>query len=154
MCIRDRGKTEDAIHGWSQAIASNPTFAHAYNNRAAAYVKTLKYEDGFKDYRKAIELEPTFARAHDNFAWALATCSDDQLRDAVAATKHADAACKLTQHNNWKYLSTLAAANAEADKFDAAVRWIGKAIELAPETQTESLNSLKEMYEAGQKLGN
>ena len=99
-----------------------------------------------------IELEPTFARAHDNYAWALATCPDDSLRDAVAAVKHADAACKLTSNGNWKYLSTMAAASAEAENFEDALKWIRRAIDTAPDDQGESLEGLKIMYESGEKL--
>ena len=54
-------------------------------------------------------------------AWLLATCSDAPLRDGVQAVKYAEQACKLTHYGVTPFIGTLAAAYAEAGRYDDAI---------------------------------
>ncbi len=53
-----RTDLDHAIADWSEAIALNPTYAHAYNNRGKAYRAKGDYAHAIADYGEAIKLDP------------------------------------------------------------------------------------------------
>ena len=85
--------------------------------------------------------------ASNRYAWLLATCPDAKLRDGAKAIELATRACLLT---NWRFaecMETLAAANAEAGKFDDAVKWQSKVIEQFPSIfRAKERSSRLELY--------
>ena len=76
----------------------------------------------------------------------LAACPDEQIRDGADAVKAATTACELTDWKNPLFLSTLAAAHAEAGEFDQAVEWQQKAIELSAGTAEQELRERLELF--------
>lgn len=54
-----RGDYDHAIEHFTRAIALDPTFAEAYNQRAIAKFLLERYEDCIDDCRKAVELMPS-----------------------------------------------------------------------------------------------
>ena len=67
-----------------------------------------------------------------------------------AAIDHATRACELTDWKSWSKLDTLAAAYAEAGKFDKAVEFQRKAVEMA--TNDKEKNDMRErltLYQVG-----
>jgi tetratricopeptide (TPR) repeat protein len=59
----DRGNCDGAITAYSRAIALNPDFAEAYNNRAYAYMTKKDYAHALPDLDRAIALRPTYVNA-------------------------------------------------------------------------------------------
>jgi cytochrome c-type biogenesis protein CcmH/NrfG len=90
-----------------------------------------KPRDAVGDFRKALELLPESVPVANNLAWILATSSDTALRDGEEAVRLAEQASKGTDGNNLGILDTLAAAYAEAGRFDEAVETAEKAVDLA-----------------------
>jgi serine/threonine-protein kinase len=89
-----------------------------------------RHVDAEQAYLRAIKAQPAFVPAHGWLAWLLATCSDDKARDGKRAVKYATTACELTGWNDPLCLDTLAAAYAEAGRFDEAVRFQTSALEV------------------------
>ena len=99
-------------------------------------------------FTEAVQLDPKDAAAHNSLAWLLATGPQERFRDGKRAIDHATRACELTKWKRSAYLDTLAAAYAEAGKFDKAVEFQQKAVELATkDTEKDGLgnasNSIK-----------
>ncbi|MBQ2849212.1 MAG: hypothetical protein IJE77_01915, partial [Thermoguttaceae bacterium] len=79
----------------------------------------------------------------NNYAWLLATCPDDKLRDGKRALEMAVSACEITFYAEAHILSTLASAHAELGDFEKAREWARKAVELGEKEKHESLDNLK-----------
>jgi hypothetical protein len=77
------------------------------------------------------KLTPPDPRANNNRAWALATNPDAAKRNGPLAVKLAQDACQRTQYKETMLVGTLAAAYAEAGRFDDAIRTAQQACQLA-----------------------
>jgi tetratricopeptide (TPR) repeat protein len=59
-------KIDEAIAEYDKAIALDPNYSYAYNNRGAAYEKKGIYNLAMDDYTKAIELNPNDESLNEN----------------------------------------------------------------------------------------
>ncbi len=121
---------EQAIEGFAKAIELNPKDAVAFNNRGYNRHQLGEFAAVLEDYDEAIRLAPKYALALQNRAWSSATASDESFRDPPVAVASAKQACELTNHEAVGDLSALAAALAADGKFDEAVGWQEKVVEL------------------------
>jgi hypothetical protein len=84
----------------------------------------------------------------NNRAWQLATSSDPKSRDGTLAVQLAQRACELTRFETTIYIGTLAAALAEAGRFDDAVATAQKACLIAAKNgETNLLRRNEELME-------
>jgi hypothetical protein len=81
--------------------------------------------------RRNLKTQPDSPTLLNNLAWLLATCPDASLRNGPEAMRFAGKACQLTHYNETLLVNTLAAAYAEAGRFDDAIWMAQKACALA-----------------------
>lgn len=101
------------------------------------------WEKAAEVYERILKLNPTDSGVLNNYAWLLATCPDDKLRDGKRALEMAVSACEITFYAEAHILSTLASAHAELGDFEKAREWARKAVELGEKEKHESLDNLK-----------
>jgi protein O-mannosyl-transferase len=137
---------------WRDTIAKAPHNARAYNGLGNALVRCGRFEEAVVQDKIAIELSPGSAMIANNLAWLLATCYKTSVRNGLEAVEYAQRAVTLTKEQDPSYLDTLAAAYAEAGRFDDAVQTAQKAFRLASQQNKSALAaSVKErmlLYEA------
>jgi tetratricopeptide (TPR) repeat protein len=129
LTLADKGEYQNAIGDFNEAIRIDPRYERAFLHRGTAWAKRQAYDNAVADYRQALKLDPKDPAVFNSYAWLLATCTKDSVRDGKKAVEYATKACELT---NWKvsqFLDTLAAAYAENNDFDKAVQWEKKALE-------------------------
>lgn len=80
---------------------------------------------------ETLRWNPDCTEALNNLAWALATSAHAELRDGPRAVTLAQHACELTKFEKTIFLGTLAAAFAEAGKFDDALATAQRACDRA-----------------------
>jgi hypothetical protein len=92
------------------------------------------------------------AESLNNQAWQLATSPDPNVRNGVEAVWLAQRACELTKYEKALFVGTLAAAQAETGKFDAAIATAQRACDVAAENGETNLwrrnEELLERYRA------
>ena len=160
---RDRGSASSAAKRPSTARSgtrpsqrlprrsgSTPRPTAPHYNRGYAYAEKREYAKAIADFNEAIRLEPNDPMGHSALAWTLATGSDAALRDGKRAIELANRAIKLSKGKDANDFENLAAAYAECGRFDEAVKWQARAIELGtglldPNEAEDRL----ELYEAG-----
>ena len=84
------GQLGDAVEHYTQAIAANPQYAEAFNNRGGAHHTAGSFELARSDYLRAIEINPVLAPAYLNLGRLLDSTGDygaaaDVYRRALAA---------------------------------------------------------------------
>jgi tetratricopeptide (TPR) repeat protein len=87
--------------------------------------------DAVRAYEAALAAAPDDLTALNNIAWQRAAHPDEKIRDGAAAVKYAGRAAELSKHAEPSILDTLAAAYAQAGRFDDAVATAEKALAIA-----------------------
>ena len=115
-----KGQIDEAISDYSKAITLAPDNIFAYISRGMAYTQKVNPGGAIADFTRALELNPEDDAALNNLAWILATCPDEKYRNGLKAIEYAEKLADL-KHDPER-LDTLAAAYAEAGRFEEAVR--------------------------------
>ncbi|HEV2452896.1 MAG TPA: hypothetical protein VGY98_01455, partial [Verrucomicrobiae bacterium] len=112
-----------------------------------------RYAAALGHYRSALDHDANCVDALNNAAWLLATAPNPRLRDGKTAVELASKACELTGDKQAFFIGTLAAAEAEAGQFDAAIANAQKARTLALRHGQIGIattdEQLLELYQAG-----
>ena len=140
------GSVDEAIIHFQKALEIKPDYAEAHNNFGNALCQKGRVDEAITQYQKALQINPDSPAFLNNLAWLLATCPDAHIRDGVQAVKYAGRACELTSYQQTVFVGTLAAACAEAGRFDDAIAAAQKACALA------SAAGEQDLLEKNQKL--
>lgn len=130
-----QGRNAQALHQLQLAAIFNPE-VDTFLDMASLDYAAGRWRGVAADLRQALALKPALADKTtilNNLAWLLATCPDDTVRDGNEAVQDAETACRLTAFKQPAYVSTLAAAYAEAGRFPNAISTAETAIRLAKE---------------------
>ena len=122
VILSRQGSYNSAITHFSTVIRINPNDADVHYNLALALDMLGQIENSITEYHEALKFGPNMLEALDNLAWIFATSKNPEFRNAAEAVKLADKACGLTAHKQPLMLDTLAAAYAEARRFDDALK--------------------------------
>lgn len=126
-----QGRLPEAAEEFQAALRAQPENTQARVNLAYALVRLGRPGEAAAQCERALENDPRSILALNNLAWIRATSADDAIRDGAEAVRRASAAVDLDGGRNMRYIATLAAAYAEAGRYEDAVRAIDRAAGLA-----------------------
>jgi len=141
-----RGRMDEAMASLREAVRLEPDLADAHFQLATTLVNRRAISEAISQYHETLRLNPESLLALNNLAWILATHPEAQFRNGPEAVQLAERACELTSYQQTVFVGTLAAACAEAGRFDDAVATAQKACALA------SAAGEQDLLEKNQKL--
>ena len=134
LALYDRGRIDEAVHHYRQALQLKSDYVDAHNNLAMALGAQGRSAEAIRHYTRALQLNPTLLEAHNNLGNALITTG--QLDQAIAyftralqlKSDYADA------HNN------LGIALGLQGRIEEAVSHFRQALQLRPDFAAASAN--------------
>lgn len=140
---------DKALADFNASIKADPKLEPAYSERGRAYQEMGEYEKAATDFETAMRLMPGNPSLLNKVAWLYATCPKDPVRNGAKAVELAMKACELTQWGNSWYADTLAAAYAEAGKWEEAMNYEKLALQLekAGKNDAETVKGYEERLE-------
>ncbi len=156
VCLMREGYPQQAMTEYEVVVADacNPNDYVADLRLAEALTQLKRYGDAAVYLEAALRVNPYSTEAMNNLAWLLATCPDANVRDGARAVQLAERACELTHYNQTIFIGTLAAAYAEAGRFDDAIATAQRAIAMAQQhgqnVLTERNGELLKVYQTHQ----
>lgn len=183
--LQRMGGPGEAARAYEKALELNPRWERARLYLGASLVETGRRDEGEAILRQAADLATPFAAAHKLLqlgraraaalflapytepaarpsvdtlyiaSWILATAPDDGVRDGNRAVELAERAARELHAPNPMILDALAAACAEAGRFDEAVKHIESALALVgpqepPGSIRDMLAARAEVYRRGE----
>jgi tetratricopeptide (TPR) repeat protein len=143
------GQTSEAIAMLRHAADLEPGNTAAHECLGNALRLTGDTPGAVKAYEAVLALDPDNVPVLGKVAWIRATDPDAAVRDAGRAVVLAEKAAKAANYLSWGALDTLAAAYAEAGRYDEAVRTARKALELAEKDGKTAVKQRLDLYSAG-----
>jgi protein O-mannosyl-transferase len=131
QCLLDSKQPEQAVADFRAAIDLDPNNAGAQLGLGMCLASAGRDAEALGHFRAAVKADANSAMALNNLAWLLATDPDPALRNGPEAVSLAERACQLTDFQDAQSIGTLAAAYAEAGRFDEAIATARKAYGVA-----------------------
>lgn len=156
MALLQANRIPEAVEHFQQAVTLEPGLVEAHNNYGYALLRSGKPEAAIAQYQMALLLKPDYAGPANNLAWVLATSPRTEVRNGARAVEMAERANRLSEAPNVVMIRTLAAAYAEAGRFNDAITTAQRAMEIAAAQRNGSIAARlqKEIaqFQAGQPL--
>jgi tetratricopeptide (TPR) repeat protein len=149
--LLSQGRVDDAVGYFERVLRLDPADVEARGNWATALTAQGKSGEAIGVLEGGIALAPDAASLANHLAWLRAAAPDAQWRDGEQAVRLAEMACARTGQENASYLDTLAAAYAEAGRFDDAIRTVSRALTLVDDGSplAGQFQDRLTLYEAG-----
>jgi tetratricopeptide (TPR) repeat protein len=125
-----------------------------FAGRAQTYEQRGEYRRALSTFESVAAAAPWHAGMLDQLARFQATCSQAEFRDGAKAVENATKACELSHWDSYRHIDTLAAAYAEAGRFEQAAQWQRQAMTKLPAEirpgQRADCEARLGLYQAGQ----
>ncbi|MBD3334493.1 MAG: tetratricopeptide repeat protein, partial [Candidatus Eisenbacteria bacterium] len=140
---QDLRRLQDEVQNHRETVKANPEDGHAHFELSHLYRRLDRIAESADHLEKAAMLLPEDPAARANLAWILATSRDAALRDGARAVSLARRAVALTNGERPEPLDVLAAALAEAGRFEEALSTAERALELSTNVAPPLVPQLK-----------
>ena len=153
-----KGMPFEAMAHYQKALEIEPKNAEAQYDLGCSFMWMGRSDEAIGHFQEALKSDPDFAAGQDpvvnnNAAWSLATNPEPGNRNGAIAVILAEGACRKTHYQQPVMVGTLAAAYAEAGRFDDAVATAQKArdsaLALGQKEIADNNERLMELYKSG-----
>jgi hypothetical protein len=145
--FKRRGQFIDAVIVYSNFLRKNPDDVPARLELGELLMRMKMMAEARAELEMALKNNPDNAAVLRDLAWILATSPNPGLRNGSRAVELAQHACALTKYQKSQFVGTLAAAYAEAGRFDDAMATAQQAILLAQQNnETDLLEKSRELF--------
>ncbi len=156
FALSRQGKTDGAVSHFLEALKIEPDHEIAHYNLGNILATQGRIAEAIRHYSKALTASPDYEEALNNLAWIYATHKNPEFRNGEKAVKLAEHVCNISGYSNPSLLDTLAAAYAEAGRFEKACSIAEKAISLSesagPKKMVGDFRMRLELYRSGHSV--
>ena len=154
--LAQQGDAREAIGEFRRTLELRPADAEAHTSLANLLVREGFISEGMAQYEAALQWTPGAVLPLNNLAWILSASPNAPIRNGAKAVELAERAVQLSDNKVAIYLRTLAAAYAEAGRFEPALQVARRGLRLVeaennPEGTRVFQNDM-ELYRAGSPL--
>jgi tetratricopeptide (TPR) repeat protein len=151
LALAAQNRLDEAVDNCRAGLKLQPLEPKLHYILANILSRQGKRPEAIAEYKTVLQLSPNRMFALNDLAWLLATAPDAGLRDGPEAVRLGEKACQLSNYKVTLYVGTLAAAYAEAGRFDDAAKTAQKAVALAAAAKQRELagknRELLELYQ-------
>jgi tetratricopeptide (TPR) repeat protein len=126
-----QGDLDAGMGHFRNALRADPRNAESHYNLANLLLQAGRSAEAVAHYHEALAIKPGSSLVGNRLAWVLATSDDANVRNGPQAVNLAEQICPMGKCTQPEFLDTLAAAYAEAGRFDRAVDAASRALESA-----------------------
>jgi tetratricopeptide (TPR) repeat protein len=148
--LQSRGEFKRAIADLNRSIQLDPQAAEGLAQRGNIMAERGDFDHALADFKQAVAIAPNLADAQRSLAWVYATCPDEKYRDSQKGLAAAQLAVRLSKPDDYFALEALAAAQANAGRFDNAVQTQRQALMAAPAQYAAPIQHRLALYERQQ----
>jgi cytochrome c-type biogenesis protein CcmH/NrfG len=141
LLLSRQQKWEQAAAQYRAVLVGSPKDVKAQLGLADMLSHLGQQQAAVSHLEASLQLDPDCIQGLNNLAWIKATASDGTLRNGEQAVQLAERACRLTHYEQAVFVGTLAAAYAEAGRFEEAIATAQKACDLATQQGDQALAS-------------
>ena len=116
-----KGRADEAMAHCQQALEIRPDLAQAHTILGHILLQRGRDAEALAHYQKVLQTEPDSPIVLNNIGFILATSPDASLRNGTQAVQYAKRACDITNDSVPPFVRDLAAAYAEAGRYDEAI---------------------------------
>lgn len=149
LVLRQKGDLDGAIQHLRAALALESDRVDTQLELGRTLLAAGHYAEAIQTFRDGLKAQPQHIAMNNDLAWLLATCPEAKLRDAQQAVQISERLVESTDPKLPEVLDTLAAAYAEAGRFDDAAQTANEALTLA---QAHANSNLVEKIESRLRL--
>jgi tetratricopeptide (TPR) repeat protein len=153
VALLEMGRPDESLAHLRKALEIDPNDSDVNYNLANTYLHMGRANEALAHYSKTLQLDPIDIEALNNMSWILATWPDALIRDGARAVEMAERANSLTRSESPIISATLAAAYAEAGRFNEAIKTAQRAQQLAiaegNQARADSIREQIELYQSG-----
>jgi tetratricopeptide (TPR) repeat protein len=129
--LAESGRLDESIRQVQTAVELVPNHRTAHGVLGQLMVHKGQWAAAVDAYRQALRVTPASESAAAELAWLLATAPDEAVRAGPEAVRLGEQAARVARAASPRTLDALAAAYAEAGRFDDAIRTVRQAREAA-----------------------
>lgn len=152
MALAAEGRIDEAIAVNRNALKIDPNDSRSHYLQGNLLATQARYGEAIKEYGVVLLEDPDYLVALNDLAWLLATAPEARFRNGAEAVTLAEKVCRLTNYKLPLFVGTLAAAYAEAGRYDDAAKMAEQAIALATAQNKKLLvdknRELLELYQS------
>ena len=128
------GQLDKAEEQWTKALALNPNDTTLVMSLASTQMQQGKTKEALDHYERLLEQGTDTLNVMNKLAWILSTHRSAEVRDEKRALEYAESVARRTGHQSPVVLDALAAALANAGRFDQAIVHGENALNIAVRT--------------------
>lgn len=151
--LHELGRSREALETARQAIELDPTWSQGYLTLGLFLARAGRRGEAIRVFRNGLEAAPFDPRLAQHLAWLLAVSPERGVRDGAEAVVWAERVVEAAGRSLPHPLDVLAAAYAEAGRFEEAVRTARGAAEAARRAGAAELGREIETRRVGYEAG-